>query len=570
MKRSLVFSISILLAVGFLYPANATTKSGSVCRELGKTSTAMGKKYVCVKTGKKLTWKLFNAKKATAPVVTDRAPVQSPVVINSEGASESESLKTEALPLPQSREITEGKSCSKPSWPVVGYLLNGEVGYVICAGPPGSLLYQSNNQWLKTDAKTRAPIISKIVPEFTLDTRQPHAYIYPVLSSQKPKTEISDRSTFSNTAPCQLQEEIGARSNSNMGFPIKNNRVKLDDRVLVQVIPVDFVDVRADSNPADDLIDALSAIEKFWERQASKKVDIVFQIPQAYIHLNKNVLDYKLDFEYSNFAARGNTYFQFANEVAALIDGEVDFSQVDIAIVAGPPAIKDAQIGTFVAQKAYVGDPRVMQTREKVIENFLIRGHDENRDIFNWIHEFGHMFGLTDFGHDGWADVSQNPFNSGKGFFDIMTSYRAPELYVWHRFLLGILEENQIDCVIPNTKSTHFIRPVASSESVQKGVIVPLSSTEAIVIESRRRIGYDSTIGREGEGALVYKVDTSFRFGENSGKSSSYVLAPERNYSRDMRFSSPLKVGESVNYKNVKITVVEAGEFGDVVSIEKI
>jgi hypothetical protein len=31
----------------------------------------------------------------------------------------------------------------------------------------------------------------------------------------------------------------------------------------------------------------------------------------------------------------------------------------------------------------------------------------------------------------------------------------------------------------------------------------------------------------------------------------------------------PLKNGESVSYEGWKITVVEAGEFGDVVSVEK-
>jgi M6 family metalloprotease-like protein len=567
---------AIVLITLFLAPVNQTfaaVKAGDTCKKAGQTSTISGVTYSCVKKGKKFVWTVKTTKKSEVPTANPTptpAATATPVPTPTPTIDPAKYLATEPLPLPQSKDIQEGKPCSKASWPVVGYLFNGSVGYVVCAGAPGYTKWETNRQWLKVDAATRKPLIPVENQELTLDTRQPFAYIVPTLSTKSPTTTISPREQFANVEPCRLKEDSGARSNSNMGFPIKSNRIPLDDRVVVQVIPVDFADVRATTNPADDLADALSAIEVFWERQASKKVDIVIQVPDKYFNLKKNVLDYGLNIPYSQFGnGGGKNYWPFADEAAAAVDDLVDFSKVDIAIVTGPPAITDQQIGTFVAQKSVIGDTSVLHTKEKVIENFLIRGADEIRDIFNWIHEFGHMFGLTDFGHDSWADPSQNATNAGKGFFDIMTSYRSPELYVWHRFLLGVLNDSQIDCVTSTTKSTHLIRPVASSENVQKGVVIPLSSTEAIVIESRRRMGYDATLGKEGEGALVYKVDTSASFGEQTGKSSSYVLSTAKSVQRDFRFSMPLKNGESVSYGGWKITVVEAGEFGDVVSVEK-
>jgi len=49
---------ALLTAAVFLFPLNATAavKSGSVCSKLGATSTIAGKKYTCIKSGKKLVW----------------------------------------------------------------------------------------------------------------------------------------------------------------------------------------------------------------------------------------------------------------------------------------------------------------------------------------------------------------------------------------------------------------------------------------------------------------------------------------------------------------------------------
>jgi M6 family metalloprotease-like protein len=561
--------IALLLSFVFFIPQSssfATIKAGDLCKQPGTTLTVKSVKLTCLKSGKKLIWTKKKVKK-----VENQVPPKSSSGSEIPAVVPAKFLSTEPLPIPTSPDYKVGNNCAKVSWPIVGYLSDGNIGYVACSGPPNNLRYATNTAWIQVDPATRKPLIPIEVSEYTLDTRQPHAYIYPTNSTQKPTSALSTSAEFSNMEPCRLKEEKGARINSNMGFPIKDVRVKLDDRVVVQVIPVDFADVRADTDPGKDLEDALSAIEKFWERQATTKADIVIQTPNKYINLKKNVLDYGLNIDYSNFGNNGGkNYWPFADEAAAAIDDVVDFTNVDIVIIATPPAITDKQIGTFVAQKAIVGESSVLNTKEKIIYNFLIRGADEYRDISNWIHEFGHMFGLTDFGHDGPADASQNSQNAGKGFFDIMTAYRSAELYVWHRFLLGVLENSQINCVTTTSKTTHWLQPVASSGNVQKGVVIPLSTTEAIVVESRRRMGYDATLGREGEGALVYKVDTSAEFGEQTGKSSSYVLSPDRKSNRDIRFSVPLKIGDSVSYKGWTIKVIEAGKFGDVITVEKL
>ena len=63
---------ALLTAAVFLFPLNATAavKSGSMCSKLGATSTSAGKKYTCIKSGKKLVWNKGVAVAAPKPTET--------------------------------------------------------------------------------------------------------------------------------------------------------------------------------------------------------------------------------------------------------------------------------------------------------------------------------------------------------------------------------------------------------------------------------------------------------------------------------------------------------------------
>ena len=66
--------IVLVLAFAMLIPTSAfaAPKAGSVCSKAGSTSTLAGKKYTCIKSGKKLVWN-----KGVA-VVTKTTPIAAP------------------------------------------------------------------------------------------------------------------------------------------------------------------------------------------------------------------------------------------------------------------------------------------------------------------------------------------------------------------------------------------------------------------------------------------------------------------------------------------------------------
>ena len=89
-------------------------------------------------------------------------------------------------------------------------------------------------------------------------------------------------------------------------------------------------------------------------------------------------------------------------------------------------------------------------------------------------------------------------------------------------------------------------------------MVVPLTETTALVVESRRKLGYDSRLGKEG--ALLYKVDTSVPTGEGpivvgslSGRTpdSSVILGPRGVW----------------NWEGYSVTVKEVTPEGDLVEI---
>jgi DNA helicase-2/ATP-dependent DNA helicase PcrA len=121
--------------------------------------------------------------------------------------------------------------------------------------------------------------------------------------------------------------------------------------------------------------------------------------------------------------------------------------------------------------------------------------------------------------------------------------------------LLGFLENSQIHCINSTDTSTHWLVPVASVSKQVKGIVIPLSSTEAVIVESRRAIGFDTALSSRSDlvGAVVYTLDSKI----------PYRRTP-------VKVAQVLKNSDSVNVSGYKITVVESGEFGDVVKIEKV
>jgi len=73
MKRFLISLITLLLVLP-LNPAHAVVKAGAKCSKVGVTASVGGKKFTCIKSGKKLVWNKGTTIKKVADVMQGICP----------------------------------------------------------------------------------------------------------------------------------------------------------------------------------------------------------------------------------------------------------------------------------------------------------------------------------------------------------------------------------------------------------------------------------------------------------------------------------------------------------------
>ena len=433
MKNRLLILSSVLIASLSLppVPASAAVKAGSVCKKAGITSIASSKTYTCIKSGKKLVWKISSQK----------------------------------------------IDISKPSTPIAN---------------------------------------------------------------------LSDVALFSNLDKCRIIDGDPQTTNMTAGFPIPDGRIDLVKGAKIQIIGVDFPDkIGGTKSPKELNQNKTASVEKFWTAQSTNPVKFEWNWSADWVRMPNSINSYSLGGSFFQGLFNDKAYFSFAREIISKTDLSTDFTGVNFLFIVFPPGVKNEEIGSFL-----VHTQGTYSTNEGNIFNLIMAGGDY-ANANTYIHEFGHALGLTDI-----RDTTNVGNQKSDGmYYDVMNNYSYPELLVWHRFLLGFLETSQIHCINSTDVSTHWLVPVASASKQVKGIVIPLSSTEAVIIESRRAIGFDTALSSRSDlvGVVVYTLDSKI----------PYRRTP-------VKVAQVMKNNDSVNISGYKISVVESGDFGDVVKVEKV
>jgi hypothetical protein len=139
------------------------------------------------------------------------------------------------------------------------------------------------------------------------------------------------------------------------------------------------------------------------------------------------------------------------------------------------------------------------------------------------------------------------------------------------------MTDDEVFCLTDeNFQETSFVlTPVSIADTSLKTILIRMSDTQAIAIESRRSTEFDvdKPANRSREGVLVYHIDTSF----GNGAGPMTVLAPEgrtliyieTKVENDFSLDSILYKGNSISIGGYVITVNESTEFTDTVSITR-
>ena len=148
------------------------------------------------------------------------------------------------------------------------------------------------------------------------------------------------------------------------------------------------------------------------------------------------------------------------------------------------------------------------------------------------------------------------------GVYDIMNwaGGAGLELTAWSRWIAKLISDSQMLC-LPSTPTTTLLKPIEDVSDAVKGLVIPISESQAIVIENRAAKGFDSRLDLGGQGVITYLVDTSIETGygpmriiRKSGSSNIWFQ------------DNALKVGDSLTHLGYSIKVV--GSSGDQYFVE--
>ncbi len=352
------------------------------------------------------------------------------------------------------------------------------------------------------------------------------------------------------------------------GFPLPPFAAPSSGHVDVTVLFMDFPDAQMTNTTYSEIQYGLPYMEQYLETASYGRLDLDIDVVHSWWRSSVSFKTYVAD----DAAGATGLHPAAGAESVRLADDTYDFSDTEIVITVFP----SAHFGRGLALGTAHADGTTLST-------FRINTHPNTGSgaPSNWgliaAHELAHNFGLLDHYPYDYSVHALPELPTGMtwtfvefGLLGLRARYpssqnlwfAAPvEMLSWTRWQLGWLDTSQVRCV-DRAVSALSLSPVAQPGTGIAMVAVPLNEHELIVIESRRKLGYDATVpptspsgsqprhGLLEDGVLVYTVDARVETGQLPLK-----VAGDDGTSQVNDFPV-LTLGESVNVRGYTITVI--------------
>ena len=346
------------------------------------------------------------------------------------------------------------------------------------------------------------------------------------------------------------------RNLASAGFPLPRQVSSTTGRLRVGVLFVDFPGAEAINSAQQESLKGLTYIKQYLESASYRKLRVEFVPLYRWLRAERSYSHYTAP------VATGPNHITSAidREVVQLADPDFDFSGVDTVMIVMPSArfAGGNALGRVETEEGSVSTLRINTSYGSSTSNWGPTASHElahnlgladlypytvNRHFVPTIPPEGKRWRHVELGLMGLSAAVPVDDRDPSGFT------HASEMLAWTRRQLGWLDDDQIHC-IDETTATVNLSPVADPGDGIAMAAVPLSAHELIVVESRRRIGYDEHAA-VGDGAVVvYTVDAGLSSGDLPIK-----LAGDTG--RGHTDESPiLTVGESVTVRGYTITVI--------------
>ena len=533
----------ILSLAGTSFIAHAAVKAGSSCSKAGTTSVSGGKKFTCVKSGKKLVWD-----KGVFVPVAKPAPSASakPVVV----------------------QAKEGDSCEK-----MGIQAKDSTGLLECRRFAGNVLkYIRINNDFSPVSNPKSPDSLKLC-------------------------QLPDQRT--ETLPSLRQLSIAYPAKPIPNFPSSTGNFK------VLVVGIDFPDEPGKGSPSaiwnDDLVKASEWLK--WYTNDKVKLDFV-TYPQ-WMRAPKESGKYEVadlgGRAPEEVQSGGLTTQQMSDDYIHTIEKTADLTDVISIWVYFPLDIKKP-MGAFNPQSANVQSKKYGLVKSQIVA-ISADAYISQRFRFSYfLHEMIHSLGIQ--GHSP-KFIPTGGYLNKNGMMSNNDGW-TQVLLPWDSLVWDVAKESDVYCIDkPHLTSADLkLVPLEREQQGLRSAIIKLNDHQALVVESHRSEKWGIGEGAGFAGTMVTLVDTTVTtYFENNDSwhdpcvtsTGRYLTVANGNHGKHQPIGTPLGYnqvriyngiafggdednwdlnhimypGDSIISAGVKVTLLSGGD-NDVVRIENI
>ena len=340
------------------------------------------------------------------------------------------------------------------------------------------------------------------------------------------------------------------------GFP-RHTIAQKTGTVKWALIPLDFSDLPGEANFKSRIDEQMKLTSDWFATVSEGKYKVEWVVADKWVRLPGKTSDYAISQSVNlNNAANGPKLFKDAMVAADPLFNFTGVQTVNFMLPKGQSFIQESSQG-FPWDEAV----KSLVTNEGSVSSYSIPGKmfdSDNRQYWSyWSHEFGHAMAIPHVGNSR----DPNPFLG----LDIMGNQdgESKELSGWMRFVAGWLDDEKVYCqelsTLKNTDVT--LVPLSGSGNGVKMVVVPVSATKAVVIESRRETKFSCKMPSKRNGILVYTYDATFGHTENFLKPATPLGRADEGSSDCFvsRYPNPiLYKGDKISVEGVTIEVVDS------------
>ena len=313
------------------------------------------------------------------------------------------------------------------------------------------------------------------------------------------------------------------------------------------LIPLDFPDLPGEANFRTRIDEQMKLTSDWFDTVSEGKFKVEWVVQDNWVRLPSPTSQYAID--RSDNLDRVPNGIKLWNDAMRESDKVFNFTgvqTVNFILPKGHSFINETSQG-FPWDQAV----KDLVTNEGSVSSYSIPGKlfdQPGRQYWSYFaHEFGHAMGIPHIG----SSRDPNPFLG----LDLMSNQEGEsrELSGWLRFVAGWLNNEKVFCQeLSNLNSSEVtLVPLSDSGSGIKMIVIPVSQTKAVVVESRRETKFSCVMPSKRNGVLVYTYDATLSHGQD-------FLKPIGPAGRVIEYSSNcLVVGypNPILYKGQKVTV---------------